>query len=168
MQPKRRLCAVLACPPTTSGNRTLNALAVAAGCLELPDVAVVNLLGATASNTAAMSLVGAAGDVWHSSRPALEHGVRRADALIAAWGVQPLGGQARQHHRDQVAWLVQTAEDAGHDSAWTVGGQPRHPSRWHQFASDRHGRTAPGLSREERIRGLLTLVPLRDLLAPSA
>lgn len=163
VQARGTLCALLACPPTTSGTRTRTALAVASRCLKLPTLSIGNLLSVPAHDTSAMSMVGTEADVWEASRPGLEDAVKNADVLIAAWGVQPLSGPARQHQRAQIAWLMQTARAAGHTDAWTMGGQPRHPSRWHQFTSDRYGRTAPGLSRDERVRGLLTRVPLAEL-----
>lgn len=42
------------------------------------------------------------------------------------------------------------------------GGQPRHPSRGHQYVSDRHGRTGPG-NVEEGLRLVLVQVPLAEL-----
>jgi hypothetical protein len=137
------LCALLACPPTTSGTRTVNALAVASRCLQLPTVSIANLLCVPARDTSAMSKAGIRAAAWDESRAELASAVGQAEVLIAAWGVGPLTGPARQHQRVQIAWLMQTAQASGHAYVWTMGGQPRHPSRWHQFASDRHGRTAP-------------------------
>lgn len=157
------LCALLACPPTTSGVRTLNALGVAARCLQFTHLTVGNLLSVPARDMSAMSEVGVDADLWKAARVDVEQALGHADGLIAAWGVGPLAGPARRHHRDQIEWLIRTAQAAGHTITWTLGGQPRHPSRWHQFASDRHGRTSPGLSREDRVSRLLVQVPLAEL-----
>jgi hypothetical protein len=40
-----------------------------------------------------------------------------------------------------------------------LGGEPRHPSRWHQYVSDKYGRTSGGTF-EERIKQVLVAVPL--------
>lgn len=162
-QADRTLTALLACPPTTSGTRTINALAVACQCLELPTFRIANLLSVPARDTKAMSEAGSTEAPWNSSRPALLQAMLGASQLLAAWGVYPLLGAASNFQRMQIAWLMQAARELGHSHAWTLGGQPRHPSRWHQFTSDRHGRTGTGLSREERIAALLTRVPLAQL-----
>lgn len=49
--------------------------------------------------------------------------------------------------------------DQGITAFWMVGGEPRHPSRWHQFVSDKHGRTTGGTF-EERLVQVLVEVPL--------
>lgn len=151
----RVLCAVLASPPQTSGVRTRNALDRAAGILNCDHVVVVNLLDVPTSDTGAMSTVGRDPRPWLESRVALAGGLNEGQVLLAAWGVSELTGPAREHRRDQVRWVVQAALDAGHDLSWTVGHRPRHPSRWHQFVADRHRRTDPGLTFEERLRQVL-------------
>jgi hypothetical protein len=54
------------------------------------------------------------------------------------------------------------AGDIGNDCIWTLNGEPRHPSRWDQYVSDRHGR-ASGATFSERIAQVLTSVPLATL-----
>jgi hypothetical protein len=163
----RTLCVLLASPPTTSGARTLNAIAVAAQCLQTPQIVTANLLAKPARDLAEMSSIGAQATAWEAARADLHRAVTGGDLLLAAWGLNSLTGPARHHHNAQVEWLLHTAEEAGHTHAWTLGGEPRHPSRWHQFSSDLHGRTPPGLSREDRVRTLLTRVALMALLPAS-
>lgn len=142
----------------------MNALRVAANCLSHPSLIVGNLLGVPTHDTGGMSDGGREASAWEEARNDLARAVGAADSLLAAWGVVPPGGPARRHHHEQLTWLIQAARDAGHDYAWTIGGEPRHPSRWHVYASDRHGRTEAGLTRTERVRQLLVPVPLDALL----
>jgi hypothetical protein len=51
---------------------------------------------------------------------------------------------------------------AGISNIWMVGGEPRHPSRWHQFVSDKYSRTTGG-SFEERLDQVLESVPMSAL-----
>lgn len=96
---------------------------------------------------------------WLDARQDLSTALRTADELVAGWGLLPLTGPARIHRDMQIRWLVDEAKHAGHEFAWAVGAQARHPSRWHQFVSDRHGRTSPGTF-EDRLREVLVRTPL--------
>ncbi|MCW2599496.1 MAG: hypothetical protein JWM02_1325 [Frankiales bacterium] len=153
--PPRVLCAVLASPPLTSGGRTRGALALAADLLGCDIVRIVNLLALPTRDLPEMSEVGAEGGAWEAGRPELLAGLQAGDALLAAWGVSALTGAARVHHRSQVAWLVDAAAEVGCDRVWTVGPQPRHPSRWHQYVSDRHRRTSTAATTAERLGEVL-------------
>ena len=97
------------------------------------------------------------------AREDIAEALARCDEFMAAWGLSGLAGAARQHRSDQVRWLLQTASSFGHELAWTVGGQPRHPSRWHQYVSDMHGRTAGGTV-IERLKQVMVRVPLSELI----
>lgn len=104
-------------------------------------------------------------DAWASARVDLEVAVRGGAGLLAAWGVGRLSGTARRCLRAQVEWVVEVARNGGLGSFWMVGGEPRHPSRWHQYVSDKYGRTGGG-SFEERLAQVLVEVPTRDLESP--
>jgi hypothetical protein len=130
-------------------------LALAAKLLGYGGVVIANLLDIPVADTQAMNTAGASPEAWERSQRALAVALREGDAVLAAWGVVPLAGEARLHRRAQIEWLVRQAQADGHASAWAVGGQPRHPSRWHQYVSDRHGRTPPGASRPDRLRHVL-------------
>ena len=135
------LCAVVASPPLTSGVRTLKALRLVGELLGVARLEVVNLLDVPTVDVNAMAVVGAEGGPWHSSRPAIKGGLEASDVWLAAWGMSPLTGPARGHRRAQIDWVVEQAAAHGHDHVWTVGPEPRHPSRWHQYVCDKHGRT---------------------------
>jgi hypothetical protein len=53
----------------------------------------------------------------------------------------------------------------GHVDAWTVGGESRHPSRWHQYVSDKHARAGSG-EFAERLKSVLVLTDLLSLRHP--
>jgi hypothetical protein len=97
-------------------------------------------------------------DAWDLARVDLEAALTGASAVLAGWGVSGLTGDARGLMQAQVDWLTERARERGIDEFWMVGGEPRHPSRWHQFLSDRYGRTSGG-SLEERLAQTLSKVP---------
>ena len=82
---------------------------------------------------------------------------------MAAWGLYGLSGPAKAHRREQLGWLAGAAQSLGHTDCWTVGGEARHPSRWHQYVSDVHGRTTEGTF-AERLRQVLVKVPLSAIV----
>jgi hypothetical protein len=98
-------------------------------------------------------------DGWDRARVDLEAALTGASAVLAAWGVTGLTGDARRQLRTQVEWLTECAQEVGIDAFWMVGGEPRHPSRWHQYVSDKYGRTTGGTF-EERIVQVLVEVPV--------
>jgi len=159
------LCAVLATPPTTSGVRTVNALNLAKNLLGFDRLAVVNLLDVPSRDMRAMAAAGVDHDAWARSRARLESALVEADALLAGWGVRPLTGHAEWYRTEQLAWLRCRARHHGHSEVWAIGAQPRHPSRWHQYVSDRHGRTGEGTT-AERLRTVLVRVDLEVLCPP--
>jgi hypothetical protein len=151
----RVLCAVLASPPLTAGVRTENALRSAADLLGCSTLRIVNLLPVPTRDIPAMSVAGADFAVWLAGREAIAAGLLECDVALAAWGVSALTGPAREHQRAQVRWLVAQASALPVCEVWTVGRRPRHPSRWHQYVSDGHGRTAAKGSTAERLREVL-------------
>lgn len=159
-----RLVALLASPPTTSGARTERKVRQALQVLGADRYVIANLYAFPVKDLPALSISGAHPAGWLSARPKLTRAVREADILLAAWGLHRLNGRARRLQHDQFAWLRDLLSRAGHSTAWCVGGRARHPSRWHQYVSDRHGRTTCSPSFEERLDQVIAEVPLQLLL----
>jgi len=150
--------AVLLNPPSlTSGTRSRNAVAHAATVLGCENVQLVNLC--SASTPTVVELNDLRGDGWEEARESLEVALLHADVLLAGWGVAGMSGYSKRSLTSQVDWLLRRAQNRGFDSVWMVGGEPRHPSRWHQYVADRHQRTSGGTF-EDRIRQVLVDVPL--------
>lgn len=155
----KELVALLLNPPAvSSGARTRNAVSRAAAVLGFEHVTISNLCAAPTRSV--VELVSVGSDAWDQARLDLECALGRADAVLGGWGVATLTGDARYLLREQVTWLHDRTHVLGIDTIWMVGGEPRHPSRWHQYLSDKHGRTAGG-SFDERLGQALLQVPLR-------
>ncbi|WP_368859933.1 DUF1643 domain-containing protein [Microbacterium algeriense] len=152
------MVAVLLNPPSaTAGVRSRNAVARAACAIGYESVVIANLCAVPTPTVVEVSSLDR--PAWAAAQHNLGLAVDRADAILAGWGVSGLTGPARRLIDEQVEWLHARARNAGIDGFWTVGGQPRHPSRWHQYVSDKYGRTTGGTF-EERIGQALTFVPL--------
>src|SRR4051794_40950148 len=153
------LLAVLLNPPgTTSGVRTRNAVASATRVLGYNTVKIANLCTvATPSVVELNDLEQCRG--WTAARDELAKAVRSAEGLLAGWGVSGTTGDTRRAREDQVAWLYREAAAAGIEQVWMLGSEPRHPSRWHQWVSDRYGRTSGGTF-EQRLAQVLKPVPI--------
>lgn len=138
----RTLVGILASPPaTTSGDRTRRRLALAANVLGFDRVDVVNLFGSATATVVEISDLGVDVAPWREARLEITGGLHEADGVLLGWGCTEPAGRARWHHRAQVAWLRTTLADRGM-IGWTVGGTPRHPSRWQRFTA----RQFPGLA----------------------
>ncbi|MDQ6525541.1 DUF1643 domain-containing protein [Nocardioides sp. LHD-245] len=149
--------AVLLNPPSaSSGMRSRNAVERAATLLGYDEVVIANLCAAATPSVAELNSFDQ--DAWAASRAQLNVSMQDAAGLLAGWGVAGLSGDARRWLQAQVEWLIGTAESCGIGAFWTVGGEPRHPSRWHQYVSDKYGRTSGG-SFEERLKQVLIEVP---------
>ena len=162
---ERQLLAILLNPPaTTSGMRSLNAVARAASALSFDRVEVANLCATPTATVVHLNALGH--EAWGSARGDLRASLVGADAVLAGWGVGGLSGDPRRWMEAQVDWLSERAQEVGIETFWTIGGEPRHPSRWHQYVSDRHARTMGGTF-EERIGQVLVEVPARNFRARS-
>lgn len=145
------LLAVLASPPsTTSGVRTRQRLDIAARALGHDRVEIANLFGCPTSNVLEIAALGASEEPWMASRPAIRACLQSADAVLLGWGTAEPIGPARYHHREQVAWLRSAVADR-RQVGWTVGGMPRHPSRWQRFTH----RQFPDLRFDEALNRVL-------------
>ena len=151
---QRRLGFVLLSPPTTSGARTLNMLERAQGLLGFESHLLANLFAKPCKDLRELTELGVRSEDWQASRAALGEFLDVSDALFLAWGMSKPSGAARRLLAEQLDWLVQEATVRGHEQVWTVGGQPRHPSRWHQYVSVHHGRAGRG-SLDDRLARVL-------------
>lgn len=154
-----QLCAIALNPPTTNGLRTTKHLRVAAEIIGCSDLIIVNLFSIPTRNVLNIDEIGADWDGWLNARPQLESGIASSDAVIVAWGVRGLTGAAAANFRLQVAWVFDELAASKHAKVWTINGEARHPSRWHQYVSDKYGRTAGG-NFEDRLRDALRLDPI--------
>lgn len=148
------LAVILASPPTTSGTRTLNMARRASAILGFDDLEVVNLFPIATRNTGEISVLGREETHWIDARPALELALSNSESLLAAWGVGTCNGTARRWWALQLEWIATTAPMFGHTKAWTLGPEPRHPSRWHQYVSDKYGRAGDGTTEMRLARAL--------------
>jgi hypothetical protein len=151
--------AVLLNPPErTSGVRSRNAVARAAAVLGYGEVRVVNLCAEPTASVADLHRVDR--DSWERARSELGRALMDATAVLGAWGVAGIAGQTRRDLQAQIDWLYDQALQVGIDRVWMLGGEPRHPSRWHQYVSDKYKRTTSG-SFEERLAQVLVALPIR-------
>lgn len=156
------LCVVLLTPPLTSGTRTIGAVRRGAEILGHKNFQIANLMSTATQHSRDAAVVGADANPWMSAQAELRRGLRQSEELLFAWGVLRHLGPARRHAESQIQWLLNVAEDSGHVGAWSVGDDFRHPSRWHQFTADRHGRTDGG-DRSDRLRQVLAYRELDEL-----
>jgi hypothetical protein len=156
------LCVVLACPPTTNGVRTLRMVGRVAEVMGYNEIRHVNLFSWASRDLRDLGRQGADAAGWLEARAPLARTLTQTDALLCAWGVVEPSGIARQHHRDQLNWFLTAARDLGFKTAMTIGGAPRHPSRWHQYVSDRHGRAGSGTT-VDRLNRVLVSLPILSL-----
>lgn len=153
------LVAILLNPPSrTTGARSRNAVLRVASVLGHERVDVVNLCAEPTASV--VELNDLRGDGWKHARKQLSSALEDAEALLAGWGVAGLSGEARRSLDAQVDWLNERARQLGIKGIWMVGGEPRHPSRWHQYVADKYARTSGG-SFEQRIKQVLVSVPIR-------
>jgi hypothetical protein len=132
---ERRLLAVLANPPlATSGLRTLSRVKLAARVIGCGEVGVGNLFSAASKDVTELTVLGVRPDSWLDARAGLLREICAADDVLLGWGCTEPCGEARLHHRSQVGWLMGVLESQS-AQVWTVGGLPRHPSRWQRYTA---------------------------------
>lgn len=151
-------------PPTTSGQRTLRRVEVVREVLGFQTVEMANLFPFPTYRTSGLSDVGQTKEGWLEARHQMRAAIERASGVLLAYGLGQPTGAARHHHRMQVAWLDQllVSEQV---AVWWVGGQPRHPSRWHRHTH----RVDPSRTWREVLPEVLTLRTSfpSDVSAPS-
>lgn len=153
------LLAVLANPTLTPRSRTERQVEVAAQLLGFEVVELGNVFNIPSPSSRDISHLGAAETGWVSARENLEDALRRADGVLVAFGSINASGTARVHLAAQLDWLSSRLQASPALDTWQVG-SARHPSRWHQYVSDVHGRTAGG-SFPQRLAQVLHPVPLQ-------
>lgn len=129
---RRSLLAVCSNPPTTSGARTRGRVQLAAELLAIEDFVIDNLCDASTHRTGDLAKAGESVAAWDRARVGLQAALVDATDVLLAYGVAEPTGPARAHHRAQVEWLAKAVRQEGLRT-WTVGGSPRHPSRWQRF-----------------------------------
>lgn len=159
---RRSVLAVLLNPPSiSSGARTVRAVGLAQSILGFENVQIANLAATPTANVVQLNHSQVNPD-WGTARITITQALTTTDGIIAAWGVSGLTGSARRGFEEQVSWFTATAIRSGFDSCWTVGGRPLHPSRWHQYVADKHGRTPSGTT-EQRLRHVIQSTPMQSL-----
>ncbi|WP_082697851.1 DUF1643 domain-containing protein [Arthrobacter sp. EpRS71] len=148
--PKRTLLVIGSNPPTTSGQRTLGRAEQARLALGFDSVELENLFGIATYRTGGVSLAGMSGTGWQEARPRLAAALDTADAVLLAYGTSKPSGDAAKHHVEQVAWIEQEISNR-RLPVWSVGGEPRHPSRWQRYTYRAH----PGVPFFEALRASL-------------
>lgn len=133
---------------------------LAAHVLGYDRATIVNLCAVPTPTVVELSQIGV--DAWQAARPDLEVAIGAAAAVLAGWGVSGLTGGARKLRDEQVRWLRTRAQEREIKGFWMVGGEPRHPSRWHQYVSDKYRRTDGG-NFGDRLGQVLAHVPLERL-----
>lgn len=131
------LACVLANPPTTSGSRTLGRVGKAAELLGFSGAEVVNLFPLATYRTGGISELGAEAEYWLQARKPIEEALQRSAAVLLGYGATEPSGLARDHHRDQVAWLRRRIAERNLPT-YQVGDGPRHPSRWQRWTYRHH------------------------------
>ena len=132
IEPGKVLLAILATPPETSGERTLQRLELARQILGFDFVRVVNVLNVPTFRTNGMSTAGKDVRPWLESRVLISAGLAECDGVVLGYGVSEPTGPARLHYRAQIDWLWCELR-ASESTIWSVELPPRHPSRWHRL-----------------------------------
>lgn len=96
-----------------------------------------NLFSSPGRSVVEISTQGLSRAAWLAARPALGQVIEWSTDVLLAYGVSEPSGPAREHHREQVAWLLDGIASNG-SVAHLVGGRPRHPSRWQRWTSRTH------------------------------
>lgn len=153
-----RLLAILANPSTSPSTRTEQRVRLAASLLGYERCEVANLFQEPSVTSRDIQQLGAGAHGWLAAREAIAQALPRADGVLLAPGLLRLSGAPRLHLAEQREWLREHLIDASHHQVWQVG-DARHPSRWHQYLCDAHGRTNGGTF-DERLRESLKRVDI--------
>lgn len=157
------LLAVLLNPPSaSSGALSIGAVRRATAVLGYDGFEITNLFGEPTPTVIELNLLTIDGYSWCDRQRVLLQKLHAATSVLAAWGVAGASGELRRQRDQRAAWLMSEAARCGHSCVWMVGGEPRHPSRWHQYVADKHGRTTGG-TLEERLAEVLVRVPVTDV-----
>ena len=151
----RRLLAILATPPRTTGDRTRARVNLARDIVGADFVSIVNLFDYPTKSVLDIEISGAVDAPWIRAREEIQTAITTATDALLGYGHRAPNGLARTHHQHQVLWLDSLLDESD-VNVWTVGGTPRHPSRWQRYTS----RAYPELDFKEALRqGLELRVP---------
>ncbi|WP_447949620.1 DUF1643 domain-containing protein [Microbacterium aurum] len=158
----RTLVAILANPSTAGGDRTRKRIALAANVLGYDDYRIINLFSIASASSRDVAVLGESPQGWHTARAEILDGLSDATGVLLGFGIIAAKGDGKHHLRAQLRWLCTELRNAGHSQVWQLGERPRHPSRWHQYVSDLHGRTSGGTF-EQRVSKALRQVELAEV-----
>ncbi|WP_431074609.1 DUF1643 domain-containing protein [Microbacterium phyllosphaerae] len=158
---ERTLVAVLANPRPRDGSRTEKRIALVRDALGYERAEIVNLFSRASESSREIAVLGVSAEGWREARVSVSEAIASADSVLLGFGLIPSSRESRPHLRAQLEWLRHELQVHGHLQVWQVGDRPRHPSRWHQYVSDTHGRTVGGTF-EQRLKQVLRTVPLND------
>lgn len=127
----KRLLVILACPPITSGKRTLNQMEALRAYLNFSTIQHVNMNVEADLRTSSKNKKWDEEESWLEARTAISRAVNKSDCVLLAYGVQKPSGSARHFHSDQVIWLHKLLRRSD-KTVFQIGNKPRHPSRWHR------------------------------------
>ena len=146
-----KLVAVLANPPLADhGDRTRARVELAADIIGCDAVAIVNLFPVASRSSLEIAALGERESTWLAARSELKVAMAAADEVLLGYVISSPPGLAGDHHRSQIAWTRSLLVDLN-TWPWTVGGLPRHPSRWQRHTS----RTFPDMTFAAALRRVL-------------
>lgn len=128
------LCAVLMNPPLTDGQRTRKRVELLLEILGGGSIIIVNLFPTATRSVLDIPRVEQSQQLWQATRLEIETSIELCDRVLLAYGLQAPRKPAASYYHEQVAWL-QTIIAQLEKPTITVGGLPRHPSRWQRFTS---------------------------------
>jgi hypothetical protein len=138
---------------------TVESVAVAAAVLGFRRYRIWNLSLTPTRDLPELNREGTSDAGWLQARPGLTEGLRSGRGLLVGWGLGGFSGGTRLQFSTQVHWFLSQAVVLDWRSCWTVGGLPRHPSRWRQYVGPQRG-LYMGCTFEERLRRALVATPL--------
>ena len=144
----RELLVVLATPPLTSGDRTLQRVRLATTQLGYSTTRIANVVSIETQDVNDLSRVDIPTRSWMKSRATIAEHLAVEPAVLLAFGCSLPSGPARTAYKAQLAWLGAALRDAGVTEVITVGDRPFHPSRWQRYTSRAH----PGVDFEAALR----------------
>jgi hypothetical protein len=155
-------------PRDTSGNRTASNVGRLAAALDVHETRLLNLCSCPSRSFVDFVSVGARPGSWLDSRIDLERNLAdfdsRSDLVVAAWGRSRFSGPTRTHLAAQIDWVMALLESLGCSEVLTFGDSARHPSRWHQYVSDKHDRF-PQVAHVSRYAAAIVRTTPTDLVA---
>jgi len=155
----RLLLAVLASPPlTTSGAVTRRRVELAAQLIGCDAVTFSNLISIPTADVLDIAAVGRDPIGWSDAQAEIAAGLEEADSVLFGWGCAEPSGPARNRHRAQVRWL-HAGVHRRNLRWWTVGGAPRHPSRWQRYTAREYPKVPFHVALSRSLRANIPLAP---------